>query len=1792
MLGNSISQTLIGSQVQVLAQSYLDQARLQKTVQHLEMALVLYDQAKVTFRHVADAYQLFPPLSEVKNALNQARTPQTREEDALRQRIAEVYFERAELLEKLGKSGKAQASYKKAQAWGYEERRPASIPPAALLSVSNSSTLAQTAPSAQQKSALVDYLFEKALLTLGALEISNKPSLFLVYAHDSDNPVRYGKAEATTSKYFINKLSKIQVNLYSDQTPMGKKYASSPEALEQDGKLGDILTNQLCLLPTQLRKDVKPVNKVVVCCSEVLGSYLKWLHYDRFYQELRAAYLKDRAQPAHADIPAIREVVRKFSQEENHEAGFHHVLTEMAFLQIRAEYLKDHGIIPVSLTPGSYGQCLATFISATTVRMEDCLRFEAQAQAGQEVFSNQSRHGVLFKLIERLLVRSDEAKTFLDKFWEGHGYFIARLKKEHSLGPLEFAQQIDHIFDDIRIALHSQLASTVQQQHQQLWVLNANPRTTLETQYFAMLTQDEAFKQTQLLYVEPRGTASLEGKTETFDLLSTVKALLTDKQVVLLTGDSGAGKSTLNRLLEKQLWEKRKEQDAIPLFIALASIDKPEHDLIAKALKKKGLSEFQIQTLKKEQQKFIFILDGYDEIRQTQNLYLSNRINRSDGWQGRMVISCRSEYLGRDYRSRFQPNPNLKGEDPFFQEVAMEPFSETERHRYLQKYVAYNQMGWALQRYQEALEQPHLKDLVSNPFLLQVVLEALPYLENEGKTRSAVQFRLDLYAHFIRCWFERNQHRLSTQDLTITKKEIFRALCDDDFAEHGIAFLQNLAVQLYTENAGNPVVEYSLRKDKGNWKDAFFGMEEEKQLLREAWPLNRNGNQYRFIHKSLLEYSVACALFESFDACIAPDTHSRRGSDASVYSFENEPVLRPSTRLDIPLTPRHWLGDLGVVLWLTERVVQESAFKKQLLAIIERSKTDPTVRKAAANAITILVRAGIQFNGADLQEIQIPGADLSEGVFDSARLQGADLRKVNLHKSWLRNANLKGAQMAGVRFSEWPYLQEESAVQSCTYSPDGKTCAIGLKNGTVSVYSTSSWEKIHSLQGHTREVNSVVYSPSGQQIASSGSFDRTVRLWDVHTGAPGHTLQGHTFDVFSVVYSPSGQQIASGSFDRTVRLWDAQTGDLAHTLHGHTDYVISVVYSPSGEQIASGSEDNTVRLWDAQTGDLSRILPHTEPVWSMVYSPSGEQIASGIMDNTVRLWDAQTGALARTLQGHTKPVRSVVYSPSGEQIVSCSDDKTVRLWDTQTGALAHTLQGHTSLVNCVVYSPSGEQIASGSMDKTVRLWDAQTGALEHILQGHTHWVHSVVYSPNGQQIASGSEDNTVRLWDVQTEAFAHTLQGHTSEVTSVVYSPNGQQIASGSLDMTVRLWDAHSGEPGHLLQGHTDPVRGVVYSPSGEQIVLCSDSDDDTEQLWDGQTGDLLHTEPVRSVVYSPSGEQIALCSDDNTVRLWDAQTGDLAHTLQGHTWSVSSVVYSPSGQQIALGSDDNTVLLWDAQTGQLAHTLQGHTWSVNSVVYSPSGQQIASGSGDKTVRLWDGQTGQLAHTLQGHTSSVLSVVYSPSGQQIASGSYDKTVRLWDGQTGDLAHILGGHTSEVTSVVYSPSGEQIASGSKDATVRLWGAQTGDLAHILGGHTSEVTSVVYSPSGEQIASGSKDATVRLWDIASGQCVAVMRDFGGAVTSIAWRVTLTGTYLATGCRDKSVRLWQVIEEKGGYQVRLHWSSTHDRLTVSNTSIQGVQGLSQMNQQLLQQRGAVGEPSSSLNLREARKKRIRLS
>jgi WD40 repeat protein len=102
--------------------------------------------------------------------------------------------------------------------------------------------------------------------------------------------------------------------------------------------------------------------------------------------------------------------------------------------------------------------------------------------------------------------------------------------------------------------------------------------------------------------------------------------------------------------------------------------------------------------------------------------------------------------------------------------------------------------------------------------------------------------------------------------------------------------------------------------------------------------------------------------------------------------------------------------------------------------------------------------------------------------------------------------------------------------------------------------------------------------------------------------------------VTSLAVLPDGK-LVSGSFDRTVRIWE--NGTCCHILKGHTLEVTCLAVLPDG-MLASGSDDLTVRVWE--NGVCLLILSHISHVKSLTVLPDG-RLAVGLSDIVTVLQD-------------------------------------------------------------------------------------------------------------------------------------------------------------------------------------------------------------------------------------------------------------------------------------------------------------------------------------------------------------------------------------------------------------------------------------------------------------------------------------------------------------------------------------------------------------------------------------------
>ena len=186
-----------------------------------------------------------------------------------------------------------------------------------------------------------------------------------------------------------------------------------------------------------------------------------------------------------------------------------------------------------------------------------------------------------------------------------------------------------------------------------------------------------------------------------------------------------------------------------------------------------------------------------------------------------------------------------------------------------------------------------------------------------------------------------------------------------------------------------------------------------------------------------------------------------------------------------------------------------------------------------------------------------------------------------------------------------------------------------------------------TLKADGDTISHLAFSPDGKTLASALG-DGTIKLWEPATGKLKATLRGHLGKVFTVAFSPDGKILASCGHDRSVRFWEPSTGRLEATLKPeHKDRVLSVAFSPDGTMLASAGDDHEHhslgrRDEDAQREPLRTAIPTTSATCS---SPrTGATLVSAADDGMIKLWDPATRRLKTTLQAHTDGVNRLAIT--------------------------------------------------------------------------------------------------------------------------------------------------------------------------------------------------------------------------------------------------------------------------------------------------------------------------------------------------------------------------------------------------------------------------------------------------------------------------------------------------------------------------------------------------------------------
>ena len=208
------------------------------------------------------------------------------------------------------------------------------------------------------------------------------------------------------------------------------------------------------------------------------------------------------------------------------------------------------------------------------------------------------------------------------------------------------------------------------------------------------------------------------------------------------------------------------------------------------------------------------------------------------------------------------------------------------------------------------------------------------------------------------------------------------------------------------------------------------------------------------------------------------------------------------------------------------------------------------------------------------------------------------------------------------------------SVECVCFSHNAKMLCSSSWDKTLIVWSASTGEILYHLEGHQDCVKACTFSYEDDFIAS-GSWDYSVRVWRLNPSDKYSSdqarwilsnykkvtdydvyccvLSGHSGNVQTVIFS-SVLLLASGSWDRSIILWNPIRGQMLKKLLGHTGWVKALSFSSNSLELVSNAEDDSVRIWNILSSGCTELCEcTTDGAQNCVFSADGTLLASGSM---------------------------------------------------------------------------------------------------------------------------------------------------------------------------------------------------------------------------------------------------------------------------------------------------------------------------------------------------------------------------------------------------------------------------------------------------------------------------------------------------------------------------------------------------------------------------------------------------
>lgn len=528
------------------------------------------------------------------------------------------------------------------------------------------------------------------------------------------------------------------------------------------------------------------------------------------------------------------------------------------------------------------------------------------------------------------------------------------------------------------------------------------------------------------------------------------------------------------------------------------------------------------------------------------------------------------------------------------------------------------------------------------------------------------------------------------------------------------------------------------------------------------------------------------------------------------------------------------------------------------------------------------------------------------------------------------------------------------SVNRVIWSPDGSLFGVAYSKHIVQLFSYHSEGDTHQLleiDAHIGGVNDLAFAtPHGQLLVITCGDDKTIKVWDVATGARQFTFDDHDGPAYSVCthVKESIHYVFSASVDGKIKLWLYDALGARVDLDAPGLGCTRMAYSSDGKRLFScgTSKDGQSFLieWNENEGTTQRVYQGLGRCpSSVVQFTTKNQILAAADNHMIKFWDMDNVELLETndADGGLPANPNICFNKEGTLLSVSANQNRIKILATDYG-----LQLLQTSANC-----SGD--ASWILSETLRELSidpitvgASAGVAERVLRvfpldGDAKNLSDMDSKSNEEVI------NPSRVWkllEINSASQCQSLQlpkhVKTNKISRLIYTHTGNAILALSSNAIHLLWKWPQNYL-NLSGKATTKISPQLWQAKGGLQVMTNDIPISNME------------EAVPCFALSKNGSYL-LSASGGMISLLNTMTFKRMKTLTPPPPAATCLAFLPEDNNIvAIGMDNSTVLIYYARCDEVISKLEGHSERVTGLAFSNALNVLVSAGADAQLFVW-----------------------------------------------------------------------------------------------------------------------------------------------------------------------------------------------------------------------------------------------